>query len=209
MRGQDSRYTLEAYRENLARKDRRAAASNDRIIAQSLERFNTAASLRNCMVPLHHIPMARRIYTPMPMWTDAQLTLQRVSSRRRVLEQHGVPPNAPLHDQLAEDLASYSWLREKCPPCPARICLRAIETARRRIRAPPLSGGYINHSNMGRERVLAAGCVLEWLTRKKVVLILMAHSCGPPAAGSRDNGAHLSHLPFNALDKALKLSLQC
>ena len=199
MRGQDSRYTLEAYRENLARKDRRAAASNDRIIAQSLERFNTAASLRNCMVPLHHIPMARRIYTPMPMWTDAQLTLQRVSSRRRVLEQHGVPPNAPLHDQLAEDLASYSWLREKCPPCPARICLRAIETARRRIRAPPLSGGYINHSNMGRERVLAAGCVLEWLTRKKVVLILIAHRRGGPAAG-----VPFGRLPFKVLVMVLK-----
>jgi hypothetical protein len=120
------------------------------------------------------------------------MELNRVTYRRRMLERHGVQPNAPIHDQLSADLASHSWLRERFPRCPARILQWSLKFARRFLVGRTfLSGGYINHDDMRREQDLAAGCILKFLTQKKIILILMAHSRGVPAAGSPFSGLPL------------------
>jgi hypothetical protein len=121
------------------------------------------------------------------------MELSRVAYRRRMLERHGVQPNAPIHDQLSADLASYSWLREKFPRCPARILQWSLKFARRFLagRSRRLRGGYVNHGDMRREQDLAAECILKFLARKKIILILMAHSRGVPAAGSPFSGLPL------------------
>jgi hypothetical protein len=180
MRGQNSRNSPEIYQARLLRKASRVAASNDAIIARSLESLKLAA-----VVP-----------TPPPHYyyhySESQVELNRVTYRRRMLERHGVQPNAPIHDQLSADLASHSWLRERFPRCPARILQWSLKFARRCLAGRDfLRGGYINHVDMRREQDLAAGCILKFLARKKIILILMAHSRGVPAAGSPFSGLPL------------------
>jgi hypothetical protein len=180
MRGQNSRNTPEIYQARLSRKASRVAASNDAIIARGLKSLKVVADLRSTP-PRYYTPPSHYYYSE----SEDQMELYRVSYRRRILEWHGVQPNAPIHDQLSADLASYSWLRERFPRCPARILQWSLKFARRVLAGRSfLRGGYINHDDMRREQDLAAGHILKFLARKKIILILMAHNRGVPAAGS-------------------------
>jgi hypothetical protein len=197
MRGQNSRNSSEIYRARLLLKASRGAASNDAFIARSLESLKLAADSRPTpyypiQSPHYYYPIQSPHFYPIqsphdydPIQSEPQVELLRVTYRRRVLERHGVQPDAPIHDQLSADLASYSWLREKFPRCPARILQWSLKFARRFLPGRSrLRGGHVNHGDMRREQDLAAEYILKFLARKKIILILMAHSRGVPAAGS-------------------------
>ena len=87
--GQNSRNSPEIHQAHLLRKASRVAASNDAIIARGLESLKLAAD-------------SFQQYSE----SAAQMALNRVSYRRRMLERHGVQPDAPIHDQLSADLAA-------------------------------------------------------------------------------------------------------
>lgn len=140
---------------NLARKAIRAAAANDRIIAQRLKRFNEEACHKRMPSPLHDfdatMPRSPETSPPacldigprlshVPGFSHAPMRLS-VSQAQEDLYQdqlkyiywqlrlHGVPPHAPIHAQLKlnKDLATYSRLRESHPSCSARILLRSFK----------------------------------------------------------------------------------
>ena len=200
MRSQNS----EDYRAHLSRKASRAKGSNERIIEQRLEQFNVAASLRNYMVPMH-----RSIPSPSLTWTDAQMTSHRVTYRLQVLKRHGVlQQTVPIRDQLKADLASHFWMRNLFHSGCSKQVLLSLKKARRGLtNRDPLSGGYVNLLDMGRERDLAVMLMLKWLdNQKRIMLILMAHNRGPPTAASSSRDTPFILLPYRVLVKILKYS---
>ena len=194
MRPRDS---PEAHWSHLARKASRAAAANDRIIAQGLKHFNEGAWRKRLLTDFD---------TTTPTVSEAREKLYQVTYICWQLRQHGVPPDAPLL-QVKEELALYSRLRESHPSCPARILLRSFKLAWRALAA---HRGVQRDLAHGSRDVLSLHTAtereLKWLllARRKVILVLMAHGRGPPTAAA---GVHLSHLPFKVLVTALRQSL--
>jgi hypothetical protein len=213
-----------------AYKATRAAAANDRIIVQSLKRFNKEAWHKR-MPPLHDFdvsgPRSPKTSPPAcldsitPHLSHAPMRLS-VSKAQEDLYQyqlkliywqlrlHGVPPHAPIHAQLKlnKDLATYSRLRESHPSCSARILLRSFKLVWRTwfCLVDHSRNPYISYCDV-QQRVFdsASKRVLEWLlARKKLMLVLMAHGRGPPMAATE---VHLFRLPFKILVMILKQSL--
>jgi len=205
MRNRNPRQTSELYREKLSNRARHAAASIDRFIEQSLAEAN------NRFKPIrreHIFPHTRPEVTELPtLLSDAELTNCRTWRPRQVLERHGVQPNAPIRDLLKADLELYFWLQKSYPSCSPQIHLSLKKAQRSLTGCKLLSGGYVNQIEIARERDFVSKLMLKWLGKKRVMLILMAHSCGLPAAASSSSGTPFSRLPLKILLVILKHSL--
>ena len=222
---------------HLAREAARAAAANDRIIAQRLKRFKEEAWYKRMPRQLQEFkvsgPRSPKTSPPaylddirprlshVPGFSHAPMRLS-VSKAQEDLYQyqleyihwqlrlHGVPPHARIHAQLKlnKDLATYSRLRESHPSCSARILLRSFKLVWRDWYC------LVDHS----WNPYISYCDVQQRVfdsaSKRVLEWLLARKkvmlvlmAHGRGPPSATTGAHLSHLPLKILVMVLKQSL--